>query len=182
MVGEVHHAYRWGWGSAREMAELARSGGATRSDAELRGQWMSPAKGWVFPPGSWLKQKWLPSLNVGAISHWAFIVISHQQGYAIGQANAQLLGQLCMLCQQAEGVVSPLPYDSEGKPLKVEEPELSASLGRSWSKVPWAEPENQFEYKGQWLGSQCHGKGVLTRPDGSSYEGHFQSGACHAFT
>lgn len=32
-------------------------------------------------------------------------------------------------------------------------------------------------YKGQWLGSQCHGKGVLTRPDGSSYEGYFSSAA-----
>eukprot|EP00929_Paragymnodinium_shiwhaense_P065356 TRINITY_DN32774_c0_g1_i1.p1 TRINITY_DN32774_c0_g1~~TRINITY_DN32774_c0_g1_i1.p1 ORF type:complete len:447 (-),score=78.08 TRINITY_DN32774_c0_g1_i1:514-1854(-) len=34
-------------------------------------------------------------------------------------------------------------------------------------------------YKGQWLGQQCHGKGILSRPDGSRYEGEFLEGRAH---
>eukprot|EP00434_Breviolum_minutum_P042836 symbB.v1.2.038145.t1/scaffold5837.1/size23234/4 len=72
----------------------------------------------------------------------------------------------------AEGVVSPVPHD-EGKPAKVEEGDLV--------ERPETEVEAGAKYKGQWLGSQCHGKGVLTRPDGSSYEGYFQNGRAHGY-
>eukprot|EP00435_Cladocopium_sp_Y103_P023857 s121_g5.t2 len=71
----------------------------------------------------------------------------------------------------AEGVVSPLPHD-EGRLSKAEEELVER---------PETEVEAGAKYKGQWLGSQCHGKGVLTRPDGSSYEGYFQNGRAHGY-
>merc|ERR1719183_1019867 len=39
--------------------------------------------------------------------------------------------------------------------------------------------EGGERYKGQWKGSQWHGKGCLTRPDGLRYEGEFCDGQAH---
>ncbi|CAJ1440293.1 unnamed protein product, partial [Effrenium voratum] len=69
----------------------------------------------------------------------------------------------------AEGVASALPAaDSE-------------KLQEELVERPETEVEAGALYKGQWRGSQCHGKGLLTRPDGSSYEGMFQCGRAHGF-
>lgn len=58
----------------------------------------------------------------------------------------------------------------------INQPHNAFIFAVNWFSSAWAD-----RYKGQWLGSQCHGKGVLTRPDGSSYEGYFQSGTWHVW-
>eukprot|EP00929_Paragymnodinium_shiwhaense_P079472 TRINITY_DN41373_c0_g1_i1.p1 TRINITY_DN41373_c0_g1~~TRINITY_DN41373_c0_g1_i1.p1 ORF type:complete len:362 (+),score=58.51 TRINITY_DN41373_c0_g1_i1:176-1261(+) len=56
---------------------------------------------------------------------------------------------------------------------------LASTYKHKLVERPEVEIEVGVKYKGQWAGHLFHGRGTLTRADGSSYEGNFVAGRAH---